>query len=491
MHNSGDTCWTVLRARSAFLAVAVAVTAPCLVAQDSRPDVLFIAVDDLNDWVGVLGGHPQARTPNIDALARRGTLFSNAHCTAPGCAPSRASLLTGVRPSTSGVYSNDHDWRECEALAEAVTLPMHFKQSGYRTIGAGKIFHAHTITEAALTGFSQPEAWHDYFPSMTQQLPEELKPDGWPVRTTRTMYDGHFDWSPMGIRDDEMADGQVVAWAERALAADRADGAPPMFLAVGIYRPHVPWYAPQEYFDRFPLDEVRLPKTGVDDLGDLPDAARERAFEHWHDWIVENGEWRRAVQGYLASLAFADAMVGRLVRALDASPRAGNTVIVLWSDHGYHLGEKRHWEKFALWEDTTHVPVIVVDPRKPDGAGQICREPVSLLDLYPTLLGLCGLDAPPQSLEGHSLEPQLADPDEDTARCVLTTHGMGHHAVRGDRYRYIRYRDGSEELYDHERDPHEWRNLAADPELAAVKEELAKWLPEVDAPPMGGAEEGE
>lgn len=473
-------------ARSAFLSVAV--TAPCLAAQGSRPDVLFIAVDDLNDWVGVLDGHPQARTPNIDALARRGTLFTNAHCTAPGCAPSRASLLTGVRPSTSGVYSNDHDWRECKALAEAVTLPMHFKQSGYRTLGAGKIFHAHTITEEALTGFSQPEAWHDYFPSMTQQLPEELKPDGWPVRTTRTMYDGHFDWSPMGIRDDEMADGQVVAWAERALAADRAAGAPPMFLAVGIYRPHVPWYVPQVYFDRFPLDEVRLPKTGVDDLGDLPDAARELAFEHWHDWIVENGEWRRAVQGYLASLAFADAMVGRLVRALDASPRAKNTLIVLWSDHGYHLGEKRHWEKFALWEDTTHVPLIVVDPREPDRAGQVCREPVSLLDLYPTLLGLCGLDAPPQSLEGHSLEPQLADPAKDTARCVLTTSDMGNHAVRGDRYRYIRYRDGSEELYDHEGDPHEWRNLASDPELAAVKEELAKWLPKVDAPAMGEEE---
>ncbi len=392
-------------------------------AEAAKPNVLFIAVDDLNDWIGVLGGHPQARTPNIDRLARRGTLFTNAHCSAPGCNASRSSLLSGLRPSTTGIYANAHDWRQAPRLKGAVTLPRHFRDTGYLTLGAGKLFHAHTFFDKKnLSGYPDPGAWHDYFPSKTQQMPEEAVPENWPVNSSRKFYRGHFDWVPLQIPNAEMADAKVVSWAAKRLAKRHEQ---PLFLSVGIYRPHVPWYA----------------------------------------------------------LAFADEMVGELLDALDNGPMAKDTLIVFWGDHGYHLGEKESWEKFALWEDTTRVPLIIVDPGRTK-PGTHCDSPVSLLDLYPTLIELCGLGKPPQSLEGSSLAKRLAKPGAKTDRVVITTQGRGNHAVRSSRYRYIRYADGSEELYDHETDPHEWHNLAGDPGLAKVKLRLAKRLPAVNAEPL-------
>jgi len=267
-----------------------------------------------------------------------------------------------------------------------------------------------------------------------------------------------------------------VSWAAKRLAKRHEQ---PLFLCVGIYRPHVPWYAPQKYFDRFPLDEIQLPSHLKGDLDDVPAAGQKMAKRHWHEWINDNGEWKKAVQGYLASLAFADDMVGELLDALENGPMAKDTLIVFWGDHGYHLGEKESWEKFALWEDTTRVPLIIVDPRR-TRPGTRCKSTVSLLDLYPTLVELCGLGLPPQSLEGRS----LAKPDAKTDRVAITTQGRGNHAVRSSRYRYIRYADGSEELYDHENDPHEWYNLAADPDLAKVKLRLAERLPTVNAEPI-------
>ena len=219
------------------------------------------------------------------------------------------------------------------------------------------------------------------------------------------------------------------------------------------------------------------------DLGDVPPAGQKMAKRHWHEWITANGEWKKAVQGYLASLAFADDMVGELIDALDNGPMAKNTLIVFWGDHGYHLGEKESWEKFALWEDTTRVPLIIVDPRytKP---GSRCDSPVSLLDLYPTLIELCGFASPPQSLEGQSLAKRLAKPGIKTDHVAITTQGRGNHAVRSSRYRYIRYANGGEELYDHETDLHEWHNLAADPDSVRVKSRLAKRLPTVNVEPI-------
>ena len=447
----------------------------------SPQNILFIAVDDLNDWVGTLGGHPQALTPNMDKLAERGLLFTNAHCAAPGCNASRTSLLMGLRPSTTGIYQNAHDWRKSSLVDTAVHLPQHFKNNGYKTLGAGKLFHAHTFFDPKyLSGFSDPKAWDDYYPSLTQQMPPESVPAKWPVNSSKNFYGGHFDWSPLPIVNSEMADAKVVKWAKKQLAKKHEK---PLFLSVGIYRPHVPWYAPQKYFDRFPLDSIQLPKHLDQDVTDLPEAAQKLTKSQWHKWIVANKQWEKAVQGYLASLSFADDMIGELLTALDDGPLTNNTTVILWGDHGYHLGEKKHWGKFALWENTTHVPLIVFSPQytKPNTR---CENPVSLLDLYPTLVELCGLKSPPQKLEGQSFVDLLIYPDAVTERIAITTQGKNNHSVRSRQHRYIQYADGSEELYDHDNDSHEWINLASDDRYAATKKRLMGFLPRINAEPL-------
>lgn len=250
---------------------------------------------------------------------------------------------------------------------------------------------------------------------------------------------------------------------------------------VGIYRPHIPWYVPRLYFDKHPYDEVVIPEVLENDLDDVPEAGQEMARRHWHQWMVENDKWQEAVQAYHAAVSFTDDMVGRLLTALKNGPHADNTVIVLWSDNGYHLGQKEHWEKFALWEQTTRVPMIVTAPNV-SGAGKVCRQAVSLLDIYPTLVDLCGSEMT-QDSDGKSLMPLLANPDQETGRAVVCTEGFNNHAIRSDRWRYIRYEDGSEELYDHQNDGREFHNLANDEAYDDVKEELTSWLPKHNEEP--------
>ncbi len=445
-----------------------------------KPDVLFIAVDDLNDWVGVLGGHPQAKTPNIDRLAERGMLFTNAHTAAPSCNPSRTALLFGMRPSTTGVYGNIEFWRDSRALKGKLSLPQLFRANGYRTATSGKIFHAHTYYEQGFYGQPQPEAWDDAFPSHERQLPPELRPRGWPVNGDPGFVYNLFDWAGLDVEDNRIGDGQVVEWAERKLKEPHEK---PLFLAVGIFRPHLPWYVPARYFEQHPLDQVELPATIPNDLDDLPPIALRDESPEIQPWLEQTGQWKSAVQAYLASVTFADAMVGRLLAALDQSGRADKTIVVLWSDHGFHLGEKRRWRKFTLWEVSTHVPLIFVAPGVTK-AGSKTKRPVSLLDVYPTLAELAGLPAP-EYLEGDSLTPLIKNPDAAWDHPAVTTWLYGNHAVRSEDWRYIRYVDGSEELYDHREDPHEWRNLAAKPEMAERKRGLAAWLPKLNVPPAG------
>ncbi len=444
----------------------------------SQPDILFIAVDDLNDWVGHLGGHPQAETPNIDRLAARGLAFTNAHSPSAICNPSRTALLTGLRPSTSGIYGNEPDWRGEDLFEGRATLPRHFRDNGYRTLGAGKIFHAHTFTADGFTGFNDTEAWDAFYPSLTRQLPDELRPAGVPVNGN-PLFDG-FDWSPVVAEDMALGDGQVTEWAARQL---RAETGAPRFVAAGIYRPHLPWYVPPRYFDRHPLEQIELPAHIEGDLEDVPEiaAASEYQSTEIHEWVLEDeSRWREGVQAYLASTSYADAMVGRLLDALDASGRADDTIIVLWGDHGYHLGEKERWRKNTLWEESTRVPFIVVAPGVTE-PGTRTEASVSLMDIYPTLVELAGLELP-EHVEGTSLVPLLEDPDAARTEPALTTYGRNNHALRSERYRYIRYADGTEELYDHAEDPHEWTNLADEPRYSGVKTELAAWLPEQNAP---------
>ena len=430
-----------------------------------RPNVLFIAVDDLNDWVGVLQGHPQARTPNIDRLASRGVLFTNAHTAAPACNPSRVALMTGLLPTSSGVYRNSQPWRP--VLADAVTLPQYFMAHGYKAMGAGKIYHGR---------YPDPDSWNDYFPSQTKNKPDDPVPDKRPVNgipNTR-----HFDWGPLDVGEASMGDAKVADWVIRQLGQEHEK---PFFLASGFFRPHLPWYVPRAYFDHYPLDSIRLPEILEDDLADVPRAGlamARRAGDHKN--VTQHGQWRKAVQGYLASIEFGDAQVGRVIEALDRSSYKENTIIVLWSDHGWHLGEKEHWRKFTLWERATRVTFLVVAPGVTEPGGRSPR-PVNLIDVYPTLVDLAGLPAR-SGLDGLSLRPLLENPAAEWERPSRTTHRRGNHAVRGERWRYIRYADGSEELYDHHLDDPEWRNLARDSRYADVKKRLSARIPETEAP---------
>lgn len=459
----------------AGLLLALASYAPPPAAAQPRPpgppNVLFIAVDDLNDWIGPLGGHPDVHTPNLDRLARRGLVFRHAYTASPSCNPSRAALLTGVRPSTSGVYGNRQPWRR--ALPDAVTLPQHFMRHRYHVAGGGKIYHGR---------FPDPASWHEYFPQ-----PEDPKPRPEVASSPRSR-SGGIVWGELEVAEEQMADHRVASWAADYLrrSPDR-----PFFLAVGIYRPHMPWSVPRRYYDLYPPDRITLPTVLEDDLGDIPQAGVAMAKPAGdHATMLATGNWRRAVQAYLASITFADAQIGRVLDALDASPHRDNTIVVLWGDHGWHLGEKQHWRKFALWEEATRTPLIWAVPgvTRP---GSVSDRTVDLMSLYPTLAELAGLPAPAQN-EGVSITRLLRDPDAEWHRPALTTFERGNHAVRSERWRYIRYADGSEELYDHRADPLEWRNLAADPALAEVRAELARWLPSVNAPdaPAGGEGDG-
>ena len=440
-------------------------------SDEERPNVLFMAIDDLNDWVACLGGHPDVKTPNLDRLAQRGVLFTNAHCSAPACNPSRASLMTGLRPSTTGVYQNPQPFRP--VLPDAVTLPMHFMEHGYRAVGGGKIYHG---------GFPDPQSWEEYFPSQTQNKPPDPMPENRPLNGIPKT--AHFDWGPVDVPDQEMGDWKVADWARGELAREQPK---PLFLGCGFFRPHLPWYVPRKYFDMYPPESVTLPNVNENDLDDVPPLGVQMARpDRDHKKVTESDNWRKAVSGYLASISFVDACVGRVLDAFDSSAHTDNTIIVLWSDHGWHLGEKLHWRKFALWEEATHNVLMVVAPGVTQPGGR-CSRPVSMLDIYPTLVELCGLEAK-DGLEGQSLVPLLEDPGAEWERPALTTHGRENHSVRSERWRYIRYRDGTEELYDHDNDELEWTNLADRPEHAEVKQELARWLPEVNAPDAPKAE---
>lgn len=436
-------------------------------AAEQKPNILFIAVDDLNDWTDTLDGHPQTSTPNLDRLAARGITFTNAHCPAPLCNASRAAMMTGLWPSTTGVYANRQPFRRVRP--DAVTLPQHFMAHGYTALGAGKIYHGR---------YPDPPSWDEYWPSQHQTRPDDPYPEGRPVNGIRGA--GHFDWGPVDASTAEMGDAQVADWAARQLQEEYDR---PFFLACGIFRPHLPWYVPPRFFQPFaPAARIELPEVLAEDLADVPEMGVRMAHRgvrgNDHREVTEHDQWHAAVRGYLASIHFADAMVGHVLEAMDRSPHADNTIIVLWSDHGWHLGEKEHWRKFTLWERSSRVVLKIVAPGVEPGSR--CDAPVNLLDVYPTLCELAGLP-PRDELEGRSLLPLLRDPRAEWNRPTLTTHGRGNHALRDRRFRYIRYRDGSEELYDHQTDPNEWHNLAGDPEYNAVKQRLARWLPETDA----------
>ncbi|WP_182866278.1 sulfatase [Stieleria mannarensis] len=470
-HRFAAVCFVALIAS----AVPNAATAQERIARQSTPppNVLFIAIDDLNDWVGCLGGHPNASTPNIDRLAARGVLFSNAHCQAPICGPSRASLFTGLLPSTSGIYGQIKDKlipRASDITARATLMPDYFERHGYTTLACGKLFHNGDAAKV----FDDYGGHSSFGPKPKQRF--KYDPAWFPEKIGGTQ----TDWGVFPESDDLMPDYHIAAYGVEQLSKKHDQ---PFFLAVGFMRPHVPWYCPQEWFDKHPIDQIQLPPYLKNDLDDVPELSRrvnELPAMPTTEWAIKENEWKNIVQAYLACTTFVDAQVGKVLDALDASRYADNTIVVLWSDHGYHVGEKNRFAKQALWDRANRVPLIVSVPGR--AGGKICKQPVGLIDLYPTLLDLCGLQANPMN-EGRSIVPLVDDPEQSWPTPTITTYGKDNHAIQTERYRFYRYEDGSMELYDHQVDPNEWKNLASDPAMKPVIDQLSAALPERNAPP--------
>ena len=460
--------WGVVRLLLSCLPIAFTMTGEAR----SRPDVLFVAIDDMNDWVSLLDPEAPIKTPNLERLAGRGVLFTRAYCVSPACNPSRSAVLTGLRPSTSGVYANNSDWRR--AMPKRRTIMQQFRAAGYSVRGAGKIFHHKG------KGFHDDDSFDDFQMMAPQNMPPK-KLNQAPEYGSR-----NTDWGVWPPDERTTIDFRTVDYCIKALESPGKDQ--PLFLACGIFKPHSPFFAPRQYFED--VGKVGLPPCRADDWNDLPGGAqklmgRTKWFWRGMDRLEHRlpGSFERFVQAYAACCSFADAQLGRVLDALDASPRRDRTIVVLWSDHGFHLGEKDHIEKFALWEKSNHVPFIVVAPGV-TGEAVRCGRPVDLSVIYPTLLELC--DLPPVQCDGLSAVPLLRDPNREWKRPALMTYGRGNHAVRSERWRYIRYADGSEELYDHEQDPHEWKNVASRAEYEHVKEAHRFWLPAVDAEEVAG-----
>ncbi len=428
-----------------------------------RPNILFIAIDDMRDWTGY-SGSAQAKTPNLDRLAKSGIAFTRAYTAYALCNPSRTALLTGLRPGTSGVITNGNDWRVA-VPAERPSLPGYLHDNGYRTLGRGKIFHGSKVRR---------EEWDEYVKDDEREEKDIDKKD-WSLRPGKTpdsFIIGSNDIAPLDSPEEELVDYKTASFGVAQLGKTQEK---PFFLACGFHRPHLPWNAPRKYFDLFPLEGITLPELKADDLADVPKEGVMMAKAGEFAAIRDLNKYRECVRAYLACIAFTDAQVGRLLDALEKSPHKDNTIICLWSDHGWHHGEKEHWRKSTLWEEATRAPLIWRVPGVTQPGG-VCARPVDFLGIYPTLCELTGLPLPAH-LQGVSLKPLLADPQSAWERPAISTMHDGNHAIRTDRWRYIHYTGGGEELYDEQADPHEWTNLADKPEHAAVKAALAKWLP--------------
>ncbi len=428
-----------------------------LVAADTaKPNVLFIAVDDLNHWIGHFDRNKQTKTPNIDRLAAMGVSFTNAQCAAPVCNPSRAALLSGKRPGTTGIYDNNTPF--AKVLKPEESLVMHVKNAGYNTLGTGKLWHG---------GLGWKEQW--------TTIQEETVKKG--KVSDRSV--GGLAFGPIIEGGDEaVSDTSIADYGISELGKTHEK---PYFLTLGFHKPHMPWNVPQKYYDMHPLAEIQLPPTKEGDLSDIPPMGVKMAKPDGdHTNIVASGRWKEAVQAYLATITYLDGQIGRVLDAYDNSPHKDNTIIVFWGDHGWHLGEKEHWRKFALWEEATRAPFIWVVPgvTKPGG---VCKSPVDFMSVYPTLCDLTSLPKPAW-LEGDNIKNLLDDPAAAWTGVGVTTFGQNNHAVRNDRWRYIRYADGGEELYDHSNDEYEWTNLATNPEHTALKAELARHFPTTNVP---------
>ncbi|WNJ19131.1 sulfatase [Pontibacter sp. G13] len=438
----------------------------------NRMNVLFIVADDMNGY-GVWKEYPLAQTPYLDKLASQSLNFTHAACNAPVCVPSRASFFSGIAPHVSGAYLNGSDpWRTSEVLQRAESLPECFKRNGYITSGHGKIFHA------KLGGTRHQEMW-DNPVFMGGFGPFPASPDEWL---------GGAKFRSVKAWEGPDSDFPDNVNAEQAISFLQEDHEAPFFLFYGLWRPHTPYTAPKRFFEPFEDVDMPFPPGMVPgDLEDVPGLGQELVDSLFvifrTDGQPDSAKLKRFLQGYCATTLFADWNIGRVLEALDSSRYADNTVVIFCSDNGYHVGEKMHWQKATLWDQADLVPFMI---RLPGGKVASCDQPITLLDVYPTLVELCQLEPPHQSLDGQSLVPILQQPETEGTTPALTTLNVGYASVRDERYRYIIYPDGSEEAYDYRKDPHELDNLIGTRKGAKIRKRLADYLPETYAPSIGG-----
>ena len=437
-----------------------------------KPNVLFITVDDMNGW-GLMKHYPLTKTPYLDKFKGQSYNFNQNICASPVCIPSRAAFFSGLYPHHTGAYYNGaNPWQESSILAKTETMPECFKRNGYETFGRGKIFHANI-------GDEREKAMFD----------------------NRPIYKGGF--GPFAEKEDWVGPGNfqsVKAWdgpdsdfpdiknAEATIEFLQKPHDKPFFCYVGYWRPHTPYTAPKRFFDMFVEEDV-VPTAGylAGDLEDVPVQGRELVDSLWRYGGRESLEdahkvFRRMMYGYLATTAFADWSVGRVVEALDKTNFAKNTIVIVASDNGYHMGEKERWQKGTLWQLSAYAPLLI---RLPNGQAYECSQTTNLIDLYPTLVELCGLNPPKHVLDGKSLTPIFKNPAIKWSPSVMT-YGENYSSITDGRYRYIRYPDGTEELYDHQADPYEWKNVTADAKLKNVKARLGKEIPKTWAKSLGG-----
>ena len=442
-------------------------------AQDSRPryNVLFIAADDLNNDLGCYG-HPLVKSPNIDRLAGRGVRFDRAYCQFPLCSPSRTSLMTGLAPDTTQVYDLRTHFRT--VLPNAITMSQLFQRNGYFTARVGKIYHYGNPGQIGTDGLDDPPSW------MKVINPRGIDKDEERVLTNHTPNRGlgsSLSLYASPAPDEQHTDGKVAAETIKLLEENRER---PFFIAAGFYRPHCPYIAPKKYFNLYPMEKIEAPRNALSGANLLPAAVSTNPSGFGTTIQAQ----REAIQAYYASISFLDANVGRLLDALDRLKLADKTVVVFWSDHGYLLGQHGQWMKMSLFEGSARNPLIIAGPQI--AKGKASRRTVELLDIYPTLAGLCGLSGAPDNLAGKSLQPLLKNPNARWDKPAITqvlrggARSIMGYSVRDERWRYTEWDDGKRgaELYDEQKDPGETRNLVEDPKFADVVAAMKKLLDE-------------
>ncbi|PQO33795.1 sulfatase [Blastopirellula marina] len=433
-------------------------------AEEKRFNVLFIAVDDMNNDLGCYG-NSQVHSPNIDRLAKTGTCFDRAYCQFPLCSPSRTSIMTGLRPDTTTVYDLKKHFRK--VLPNVVTLPQAFEKQGYFTARVGKIYHYGNPGQIGTNGLDDDASWQTRVnPSGRDKREESLIINHTPKRGLGSS----LSFLAAEGTDEEQTDGMVATEAIRLMEENKDK---PFFIAAGFYRPHCPYVAPKKYFDMYPMQKVPRWKNDFPEVKTAPELAFA-SNKPW-PWLGANSQQlQEAQQAYWATISFVDAQVGRLLDALDRLELRDNTVIVFWSDHGYHFGDHGLVMKQSLFERSARVPLIVVAPGQKE-KGTHSGRTVELVDLYPTLTDLCGVTSP-ERLHGESLVPLLDNPMADWNKPAITQtkrnqNRMGY-SLRNERYRLVTWGEGENQLYDYENDPDEKNNLANSPEHAQLMEQL-------------------